>query len=83
MLMSTVMPLSMCFSRGLTGLWWAVNELYGRTFAIWTLTTCVLCLICAKNPCVPAIYGKGFQQLTNRSGLQLCSLPILHPGVVA
>ncbi|KAK9805834.1 hypothetical protein WJX73_005799 [Symbiochloris irregularis] len=34
-----------------------VNDLYGRTFAIWTLTTCVLCLICAKNPCVPAIYG--------------------------
>ena len=35
----------------------AVNELYGRTFATWTITTCVLCLICAKNPRVPAIYG--------------------------
>jgi hypothetical protein len=35
----------------------AVNELYGRTFATWTLTTCALCLICAKNPRVPAIYG--------------------------
>lgn len=34
-----------------------VNELQGRTFAIWTLTTCILCLICARNPCVPAIYG--------------------------
>ena len=28
----------------------AVTELYGRTFATWTLTTCALCLICAKNP---------------------------------
>lgn len=35
----------------------AVNELYGRTFATWTLTTCALCLICAKNPRVRAIYG--------------------------
>jgi hypothetical protein len=35
----------------------AVNELYGRTFATWTLTTCALCLICAKNPHVRAIYG--------------------------
>ncbi|KAK9845316.1 hypothetical protein WJX81_003364 [Elliptochloris bilobata] len=34
-----------------------VNELYGRTFATWTLTTCALCLICAKNPRVRAIYG--------------------------
>ncbi|CAL8462404.1 g1937 [Coccomyxa elongata] len=34
-----------------------VNELYGRTFATWTVTTCALCLICAKNPRVPAIYG--------------------------
>ena len=36
---------------------YAVNELYGRTFATWTLTTCALCLICAKNPRVRAIYG--------------------------
>ena len=36
----------------------AVTELYGRTFATWTLTTCALCLICAKNPRVPAIYGE-------------------------
>ncbi|CAK0751688.1 hypothetical protein CVIRNUC_002087 [Coccomyxa viridis] len=35
----------------------SVTELYGRTFATWTLTTCALCLICAKNPRVPAIYG--------------------------
>ncbi|EIE24062.1 hypothetical protein COCSUDRAFT_14819, partial [Coccomyxa subellipsoidea C-169] len=34
-----------------------VNELYGRTFATWTTVTCALCLICAKNPRVPAIYG--------------------------
>ena len=35
----------------------AVTDLAGRIFATWTLTSCVLCLICARNPCVPAIYG--------------------------
>eukprot|EP00884_Botryococcus_braunii_P004211 jgi/Botrbrau1/13791/Bobra.0056s0041.1 len=34
-----------------------VHELYGRTFAIWTMTTCGLCFICARNPRSPAIYG--------------------------
>ncbi|KAK2075649.1 hypothetical protein QBZ16_001757 [Prototheca wickerhamii] len=34
-----------------------VTDLQGRTFAVWTLTSCVLCLICARNPCIPAIYG--------------------------
>ncbi|KIY96957.1 Ergosterol biosynthetic protein 28 [Monoraphidium neglectum] len=34
-----------------------VNELYGRLFATWTLLTCGLCLICARNPTNPAIYG--------------------------
>lgn len=34
-----------------------VTELCGRVFAVWTLVTCGLCLICARNPCVPAIYG--------------------------
>lgn len=36
----------------------AVTELCGRVFAIWTLLTCALCCICARNPCVPSIYGK-------------------------
>lgn len=35
----------------------AVTDLAGRIFATWTLTSCMLCLICARNPCVPAIYG--------------------------
>lgn len=34
-----------------------VNDLYGRLFATWTLLTCGLCLICARNPTNPAIYG--------------------------
>lgn len=34
-----------------------VTDLTGRTFAAWTLTTCLLCLVCARNPCVPSIYG--------------------------
>lgn len=34
-----------------------VTDLHGRTFAVWTITTCMLCLICAKDPKVPAIYG--------------------------
>lgn len=34
-----------------------MTDLQGRTFAVWTLTSCVLCLICARNPCIPAIYG--------------------------
>jgi hypothetical protein len=34
-----------------------VTELQGRTFAVWTITTCALCLICAKDPKVPSIYG--------------------------
>ena len=41
----------------------AVTDLYGRTFATWTLTTCALCLICAKNPRVSAIYGKASASL--------------------
>lgn len=36
----------------------AVNELYGRLFATWTLLTCGLCLICARNPTNAAIYGE-------------------------
>jgi hypothetical protein len=35
----------------------AVSALQARTFATWTLTSCLLCLICARNPCIPAIYG--------------------------
>jgi hypothetical protein len=34
-----------------------VNDLYGRLFATWTLLTCGLCLICARHPTNPAIYG--------------------------
>lgn len=34
-----------------------VTELHGRVFAVWTLLTCALSLICAKNPRVAAIYG--------------------------
>jgi hypothetical protein len=34
-----------------------VNDLYGRLFATWTLLTCGLCLICARSPTNPAIYG--------------------------
>ena len=36
----------------------AVNDLFSRVFAVWTLTSCMLCLICARNPCNQAIYGK-------------------------
>ncbi|KAF8060619.1 rplL [Scenedesmus sp. PABB004] len=34
-----------------------VNDLYGRLFATWTVLTCGLCLICARNPTNAAIYG--------------------------
>lgn len=34
-----------------------VNPLLGRLFASWTLLTCGLCLICAKNPFNRAVYG--------------------------
>lgn len=33
------------------------NELVARMFATWTLLSGGLCLICARNPCVPSIYG--------------------------
>ena len=36
----------------------AVTELCSRVFGIWTLLTCALCCICARNPCVPSIYGR-------------------------
>lgn len=36
----------------------AVTELCGRVFGIWTVLTCALCCICARNPCVPSIYGR-------------------------
>lgn len=34
-----------------------VSELYGRTFAIWTSLSCVLCLVCARNPCNRPVYA--------------------------
>lgn len=34
-----------------------VTDLYGRTFAIWTMLTCALCIICSRDPCNKAIYG--------------------------
>ena len=40
-----------------TILFLTVSALQARTFATWTLTSCLLCLICARNPCIPAIYG--------------------------
>ena len=47
----------------------AVNELFSRTFAVWTLTSCMLCLICARNPCNPAIYGARSAALGWAAGL--------------
>ena len=35
----------------------AVNDLYGRTFGMWTTLSCVLCLCCARNPCNKILYG--------------------------
>ena len=34
-----------------------VNDLTGRLFAIWTLTTCALCLVCARDPRVRPVYA--------------------------
>lgn len=34
-----------------------VNDLYGRTFAVWTAVTCALCLACARDPRVAPVYG--------------------------
>lgn len=34
-----------------------VTELNGRTFAIWTATSCMLCFLCVKNPQNQAIYS--------------------------
>lgn len=34
-----------------------VNDLTGRIFAVWTLTTCALCLVCARDPRVRAVYA--------------------------
>lgn len=45
----------------------AVTDLAGRIFSTWTLTSCVLCLICARNPCVPAIYGAHAAPLWHRT----------------
>ena len=39
------------------GLCHAESELYGRTFATWTILTCTLCIICSRNPENQAIYG--------------------------
>lgn len=35
----------------------AVTDLNGRTFAMWTSLSCVLCLFCAKNPQNRAMYS--------------------------
>jgi hypothetical protein len=34
-----------------------VNDLTGRLFAVWTLTTCALCLVCARDPRVRPVYA--------------------------
>eukprot|EP00890_Picochlorum_soloecismus_P005602 jgi/Picsp_1/6042/NSC_03396-R1_a8hs11_chlre-like protein len=34
-----------------------VTELQARTFATWTLTSCLLCLLCARNTSVAPIYA--------------------------
>mmetsp|Transcript_30682 Transcript_30682/g.49643 ORF Transcript_30682/g.49643 Transcript_30682/m.49643 type:complete len:137 (+) Transcript_30682:1222-1632(+) len=33
-----------------------VTDLHGRTFAVWTLVTCTLCILCAIYVYNPAIY---------------------------
>lgn len=59
----------------------AVTDLTGRTFAAWTLTTCLLCIVCARNPCNASIYGETGQP----AGQTICSpasspcLPLLLP----
>jgi len=35
----------------------SVNDLFGRTFAMWTTLSCMLCLCCARNPCNKIVYG--------------------------
>jgi len=35
----------------------AVTDLQARTFATWTLTTCMLCLLCSRYTSVVPIYG--------------------------
>ena len=49
---------SCSYTHPLLKLYAAVTELCGRIFGIWTLLTCALCCICARNPCVPSIYGR-------------------------
>lgn len=58
----------------------AVTDLAGRIFSMWTLTSCMLCLICARNPCVPAIYGArgAAAALSPHAGTQR-SPPLLPP----
>ena len=34
-----------------------VNDLYGRTFAVWTAVTCTLCLTCARDPRARGVYA--------------------------
>ena len=52
----------------------AVTDLAGRIFSTWTLTSSMLCLICARNPCVPAIYGEatGGQRGQRSAGRLAC-----------
>jgi hypothetical protein len=54
-----------------------VNDLYGRLFATWTLLTCGLCLICARNPTNPAIYGA--PALRPRPSAWQCMASVLKP----
>lgn len=35
----------------------AVTDLLGRLFAAWTTVTCILCLMCARDPTNKFIYG--------------------------
>lgn len=59
----------------------AVTDLTGRTFAAWTLTTCLLCIVCARNPCNASIYGEMGHTAghTLRSSASGSRMPLLLP----
>lgn len=70
-----------CYTQLLLVLHVAVTELCGRVFGIWTLLTCALCCICARNPCVPSIYGRLQQPKIGCLTLRTSVLTMVTTGV--
>ncbi|KAH0853801.1 hypothetical protein HID58_090620 [Brassica napus] len=61
----------------------AVSEVHGRTFGVWTLLTCTLCFLCAFNPENKPLYLATFLSFIYALGHFLTEYLFYHTMTVA